>query len=121
MWSRMVNSPHSMFYGEHSRVVHVHDPVRTIFDASDAMPAACGSFSDNAHALQPFKISKVFHIRVVLPAAYVRKTQASACESERSSWCLGWSERGSTASKQRLASFLKSEFSQQAKTADHPE
>ena len=72
----------SSFYDEHSRVVHVHDPVRTIFDTSDARPAACGSFSDNAHALQPFKISKIFHNRVVLPAADVRKPQASACESE---------------------------------------
>jgi hypothetical protein len=64
----------SSFYDEHSRVVHVHDPVRTIFDTSDAMPAACGSFSDNAGALSVLQASRIFHNRVVIAATDVRKS-----------------------------------------------
>ncbi len=61
----------SSFYDEHSRVVHVHDPVRTIFDTSDSMPAVDNSFSDNARAL--YRVSRIRYNRVVIPAAHARK------------------------------------------------
>jgi hypothetical protein len=64
----------SSFYDEHSRVVHVHDPVRTFFNISDARPAAGRSLSDNAGALSMLQVSRIFHNRVVIAAADVRKS-----------------------------------------------
>jgi hypothetical protein len=59
----------SSFYDEHSRFVRVHDPVRTVFNFSDARPAAGRSLSDNN--------------RVVIAAADVRKSP----EPDESSTC----------------------------------
>ncbi len=63
----------SSFYDEHSRVVRVHDPVRTFFDTSDSMPAVDNSFSDHARALSVFRVSRILYNRVVIPAAHARK------------------------------------------------
>gem|GEM_PF-1903175 len=67
----------SSFYDEHSRVVRVHDPVRTIFDMSDSMPAVDNSFSDNARPLSVFRVSRILDNRVVIPAAHMKKTSRS--------------------------------------------
>ena len=64
----------TLLYDDHGRVVHVHDPARTLFDMLDPISAAGGSCSDYARALSSFKVSKILHNRVVLPAADVGKS-----------------------------------------------